>query len=573
MFKVLDEDSGNAGLVSQLHMSFGQFLDHDISLTPNAGGCKHPKCHPHSLKDFKYPCFPIKFSSTRDKGCTPFTRSFAVCQKGKAVRQQVNVLTSFIDASMVYSVNEKQLKRLRTMDGSLTFRCCRNNRFHYCCFIIGTGKLKVTNQNLLPFDPLSKAVCTTRGGCFLAGDVRCDEHIALASFHTLFVREHNRIANELKKLNKHWNGLKIFEETRKIVGAILQHITYNEYVPTLATLKPYRGFKQTTDPRVANAFSTAAFRFGHSQIKNHWSQLDANFNKISPDIPLRATYFNNTALIDHGIERTMMGLCGNASERVDTEFASGVAKKLFVPPGKQGFSNLIALNIQRGRDHGLPGYNEYRGICGLEKAKTFFGLRREIPNKSIRIAMQKIYRNVDNHIDLFAAGLAEKHLPGKIVGPTFSCIMKTQFEDLRDGDRYFYNRPGVFTPGQLSEIKRASLARVFCDNLKGIVSIQENVFKVYKPGVKRRVCNEISGINLNVWKENISPPKKYYQQYYRRRVSHYRRRVRHYRRRVSHYRRRSINYRRRATYYRRRVTHQQRRRIYRRRRSYQRHRF
>ena len=143
------------------------------------------------------------------------------------------------------------------------------------------------------------------------------------------------------------------------------------YVPTIARLRKYKGYKSHVDPSVANSFSTAAFRFGHSQIKNSWAQLDNNYNYMKENIPLRETFFNNSVLFQDGLEPTFFGLVGNTSEEVDLKFASGVGAKLFIPPNHSGHANLIAINIQRGRDHGLPGYNDFRRAFGFGRAQNF----------------------------------------------------------------------------------------------------------------------------------------------------------------------------------------------------------
>ena len=75
----------------------------------------------------------------------------------------------------------------------------------------------------------------------MGGEHRTSENLALVGIETLFLREHNRIATELARINPNWNDETLFQETRRIIVAILQHITFNEYVPVFTgdqSLKP-----------------------------------------------------------------------------------------------------------------------------------------------------------------------------------------------------------------------------------------------------------------------------------------------------------------------------------------------
>ena len=116
---------------------------------------------------------------------------------------------------------------------------------------------------------------------FYTGDLRVNENPNLAVIHSLFMKEHNRIANTLAQVNPHWsnNDEKLYQEAKRILNAEWQHIIYNEWLPIILGdrfmsrfgLYPIdNGYSQLYrddfDPRITNAFATAAFRFGHSLI-------------------------------------------------------------------------------------------------------------------------------------------------------------------------------------------------------------------------------------------------------------------------------------------------------------------
>lgn len=346
-------------------------------------------------------------------------------------------------------------------------------------------------------------LCKDMGGCFLSGDTRVNEQMSLASMHTLFNREHNRIARGLKKINGHWNDEKLFQEARKIMGGILQKITYEDYLPKIIGkdgLLPYQGYQFDVNTGIFNEFSTAAYRYGHSQIRPFFDLLDSGYNPIAKPVPLIKMFFNNRFIQKHGIEPILLGLLANVSQTVDPFLAEGITKHLFERKHSPGL-DLSALNIQRGRDHGLAGYNKYRELCGLKIADTFEDTSKEIKKAEHRKTLEKLYKT-PHHVDLWVAGLAEDPLPDASVGPTFKCIISKQFRNIRDGDRYYYEAEGQFTREQLREIKKVTLSHIMCDNLKGIVSIQKDAFLAPTCKESRLSCERIKehSLDFNAWK-------------------------------------------------------------------------
>ena len=291
-----------------------------------------------------------------------------------------------------------------------------------------------------------------------SGDVRVNEQLNLIVMHTIWVREHNRIAKKLQANNPGWDDEKLFQETRRIVIAEYQHIIYNEWLPlvvgqnqiTAFGLRPRTtgyssSYLDSFDPRVTNEFATAAFRFGHTLIPTKFKQKNSAQRNSETVQRLKDIFFepnkvqNNPEIIDDLVR----GLTSQKGQRWDNKFSEDIVNHLFesqeeVRRGGDGIGglDLVALNIQRGRDHGLPGYNVYREVVGLGKAKNWDGLKN-IGRKDIK-NLKKVYRHVDD-VDLFVGGFLEKPNDDAFIGQTFQVLIVDTFLRLKYGDRFFYD--------------------------------------------------------------------------------------------------------------------------------------
>src|SRR5262249_28308995 len=136
----------------------------------------------------------------------------------------------------------------------------------------GTGHLATSTGNLMPFNIIGLSNQPRNGtpaDFFLGGDVRANENLALISIQTLFVREHNFWADTVHAGDPTLSDNAICLRARAIVNAEEQLITYRDFIPILLgpnALTPYTGYNSAVDPRVSIAFSTAAFRVGHTLL-------------------------------------------------------------------------------------------------------------------------------------------------------------------------------------------------------------------------------------------------------------------------------------------------------------------
>ena len=161
------------------------------------------------------------------------------------------------------------------------------------------------------------------------------------------------------------------------------------------------------------------------------------------------------------------------------------------------FGDLMAINIQRGRDHGLPGYAHYREVLGLGAVNSFDDLLDSFTPEQLA-KFKEEYKNVKD-IDCFPAAISENPMKGSVLGSVNTHIILKQMGKFRSGDRFWYERDDhltAFTLKQLDEIRKVTMARVMCDNLDGATRIQRWVFKTIKSRQSVVDCADLDYVDL-----------------------------------------------------------------------------
>ncbi|XP_071181889.1 peroxidase-like protein isoform X2 [Mytilus edulis] len=491
---------------------FAQFVDHDVVKTPSTkirdklsndpyAEIKVEDCNEHCVTPKEH-CFPIEVPDNNFKSdCMHFVRNKPAPGEDcmPKTREQLNERTSFLDLSSTYGSSEGRMEALREKEN---------------------GRLNASSDDLLPDGPPNDD-CLDTQICFISGDDRFQEVPMLTVLHINFLREHNRIAEKLHKINPHWLDEKLFQEARKILTGIYQHIVYNEFIPLLvgkntalgsnllSTSTGHRNsYNRYIDPGTHNEFGAAAYRFGHSLVGRFTRALKSNFEeKVQNE--LRFDFFNNVKIRDPTIGPTRIGrwMADMVMRKRDRFISDQVRNHLFeteFEPPSNGF-DLAAFNIQRGRDHGIPGYNKFREFCGLYPATMFnvgpMGFRDHDHDTTRKL--QSMYGHPDD-VDLFVGGISENpNQNGDILGPTFKCLIAQQFQRYKEGDRFFYENPFKdtgFTVEQLNNIKKQTFAGIFCRSLH-LKVIQGKVFEKESYINPRVKCENVPQPNLYLWKE------------------------------------------------------------------------
>jgi len=287
-------------------------------------------------------CFPIviprndSFYSTLSipQTCHKFSRSIAFCEDLYPVREQMNAITAFIDASSVYGSDSEMSTLLRSGTG---------------------GKLRV-NSNSTAFD---REMLPEIEGVLTAGDVRARDMPGLAAMHTLFLREHNRLADHIKKRSLDTlTDEHIFQLARRILVAEVQNIVYSEYLPAvlgeptmrkyglnLPSDNGYTTYQNDVDPSIVNAFATAAYRFGHSMIQGLISMMSPTSGRLQSQYLLRENYNNMEKLLERrgqGMEEILQGLVNQPAQEMDRFVTEEATNFLFKEANSDFGQDLVA---------------------------------------------------------------------------------------------------------------------------------------------------------------------------------------------------------------------------------------
>ncbi|XP_054709269.1 peroxidasin homolog pxn-1-like [Uloborus diversus] len=505
--------------MSNLVMVWGQLVAHDIVLTPAVtmkvwDGQKFKNEKPNCCDPTTpHPdCMPIMVdfddSFYTSGHCMNIVRSIAYTYSPNSCsplklgtpREQLNQITSFLDASLVYGTSEKEMRMLRENDG-LGAKLTMDYSSRW------SKPLRKNATNCKSWN----SVCDKR--CFLTGEKRANENPVLGSLHTIWAREHNRLVDLLRI--RGWPEDTLFHVVRKIVGALFQHITYKEYIPLIIGTSlagamqlsvPTNNYQYnpTVDPTIFNSFATAAFRYGHSMIGSQTKRrgrtlrsspfLSQDFFSMDDFCPIEEDPVAN--LINAQLDQIV--------QKVDCLFSKQVTNHLFSKDINGRGLDLFSLNIQRGRDHGIPPYNKWRESCGLPKANDYSDLKGIIPDYILERLKYVYGPGQIDEVDLFVGGVSEFPVNDGILGPTFTCIVANQFKNLKFGDRFWYentNHPGAFTNEQIESIRKTTLASLLCRN-SNIQEIQRMAFILpsnENPMTSCEIIVQQADIDINIW--------------------------------------------------------------------------
>ena len=425
---------------TQLLTVWGQFLDHELDLTVTGS-------EGASMVTPNDPCPPpAKFEGCEKwPGRTiPFTRAkFHLDKDG--VRQYANEITSFIDASNVYGSTPDRADYLRKKDGSGKLKFSEHDGAHYLPY----NKDELPNESLPGQDPKTM---------YLAGDVRANENALLTAMHTLFMREHNLRCDEIKKEFPELDGENLYQKARAWVAALMQVITYKEFLPILMGRHAPKcvPYDEKINPGIAIEFAGAAYRFGHSLVSQ---TVPITEDHGTLTLQLTDCFFQPSLISKYGIDGFLFGARTHAMQKLDLKIVPALRSFLFESPSIEFLHDLASLNLQRGRDEGISKYNAVRTAYGLPCKKVWHEVTKCVETQE---RLKTVFTSPSD-MDLWVGCLAEDPVYG-MCGELLHAVLFDQFSRLQRGDRYWHTRDPSLSEKEKYLLSKMTLGDVICRN-------------------------------------------------------------------------------------------------------------
>jgi peroxidase len=492
---------------------FGQYIAHDIALSlPVSDTYSTPitSCTCESKYDWNK-CTVIDIQSDdpylRGQKCMAFpatAQAFKdqICSLG--VKEQINGNTHFIDLSGLYGSTKPTALALRSQN----------------------GLLKTTRRSWLKYDlppgqreGKSCIDATYKRKCFAGGDSRLMINLLFTGIQTMFLRAHNLVATAFLQINPTWSSDMIYEETRKVITAFFQKFVYVDWLPILfgqqtfseqiGAITQQTTYDNQTSAIVFNEVASAALRC-HTLVRDLFSRCTPDGKRIDQlwlnDILHKSKYAYD--IENNGIDSVLCGSLYDYGFAHDANFAHQIHHRLFESTNKYGQmwrNDLIAINICRGREHGIASYNTYREFCNLTKAYYFEDFGDTINYEGIKL-LKKFYKDVDD-VDLFVGLNLEDTVSGGLIGPVSACLLGRQFRDLRDGDRFFFSHIGALSPNYFQQILNYSLWCFVCQTVD-IDQVPLNPFEPPSDGNPLQdctTCPQLNATTLAAWGSTGGP--------------------------------------------------------------------
>ena len=366
-------------------------------------------------------------------------------------REHFNVRSVFLDGQSVYGANDFRATILRST----------NNDGKLLSQIGASGEELLPNKTQViaahPGPETEAELVNDLPFHFVSGNLGVNLSPSFAALETVLLREHNRIAEALDALpvgkktqlgfpeqsdEPEGYGDAIYELARKIVIAEIEAITYNEYLPAIGVqLDPYTGYDETLFPQMFTEYGSAAFRLGHTMLPELIRRIDESGGDVGSlsNADVFPLFIMPSPILTDGTDSILRGMLVEPALKRDTQIIDALRNIDF----PTFVIDLLATNLQRGRDRGLPDYNTVRQALGLPSLSSFADLTSD---PTLQAAFATAYPDGVDTIDPWMGFMGEDALLGSSFGPGLQAIYKLQLETVRDSDRFWYQN--MLTPAK-----------------------------------------------------------------------------------------------------------------------------